>query len=168
MVFVEIQYFSSFSMIIKVFPLTKSWQNLVSFYVGANALILQVIVKRLFCSFSFQIHMERDVVYGHRRFHAGGWQSITLPWMKERGCPPLCPPPPLDFYKVITPKTFDLEYAGHPWPSTDIGHILIFWTKIPCFTFSLLIVYFYSYCILLFLTLKINYLQSPARKCSMI
>ena len=91
-VFVEIQYFSSFSMIIKVFPLTKSWQNLVSFYVGANALILQVIVKRLFCSFSFQIHMERDVVYGHRRFQAGGWQSITLPWMKERGWTPLCPP----------------------------------------------------------------------------
>ena len=41
---------SLFSMIINVFSIIQSWQDLVSFlYVGANTLILQVIVKGLYC-----------------------------------------------------------------------------------------------------------------------
>ena len=38
----------------------------------------------------------------------GGWKSITPSWMKFKGVTP-----PLDFYKVITPKAFDLVQVIH-------------------------------------------------------
>ena len=41
---------SLLSMIINIYSIIQSWQDLVSFlYVGANTLILQVIVKGLYC-----------------------------------------------------------------------------------------------------------------------
>ena len=50
-------------MIINVFSFIQSWQDLVSLlYDGANALLLQVIVKGLFCSFSFHTYVERDAL----------------------------------------------------------------------------------------------------------
>ena len=127
------------------FSINKKLAESSFLYVGANALILQVIVKRLFCSFSFQIHMERDVVYGHRRFHAGGWQSITLPWMKERGWTPPVSPPSSGFLQS--------HYSEDFWPGTCRSSLTIYryWSYFNILNKNSLFYFQPSYCILLFL-----------------
>ena len=45
-----------------------------------NALILQVIVKGVYCSFSFQIYVERDVLYLYVTY---SWPNCWSEWADQ-------------------------------------------------------------------------------------